>query len=223
MENVTATDATGILDRINAKTTTTTTDDNKTDFLKLLVAQLENQDPLNPQDGGDFLAQLAQLETVQGIGELNGTFSDFTKGMLSSQALQATTLVGRNVLLGANASHVKAGDSLTGKIALPEDALRVKMSIFDSNGALVRTLELGAQKQGNLDFSWDGVGDDEQAVPAGQYSIVAEASIKGESTELSTAINFNVNSVTIDQTRGAFLNLDGQPAVASLSDVLEIH
>lgn len=223
MDNVTATDAASILDRINAKTTTKTTDDNKTDFLTLLVAQLENQDPLNPQDGGDFLAQLAQLETVQGIGELNGTFSDFTKGMLSSQALQATTLVGRNVLLGTNASYVKSGDSITGKIALPEDATRVKLSVFDDKGALVRTLELGAQKQGNLDFSWGGVGDNGEAVPAGKYNIVAEASIKGESTELSTAINFNVNSVTIDQTRGAFLNLDGQPAVASLSDVLEIQ
>jgi len=223
MSSVTGVDSVSILDRINGTTDTPKSEDKKTDFLKLLVAQLQNQDPLNPQDSTQFMSQLAQLEMVQGIGDLNSSFGDFTTGMLSSQALQATTLVGRNVLLGADTSYVRAGDSLSGKIALPADATTVKLNVFNDNGELVRALQLGEQRKGNLDFSWDGVGDNGEAMPAGEYKIVAQASINGESVDIPTAINFNVNSVTLDQTRGAFLNLDGQTKIASLSDVLEIH
>ena len=223
MSEVQGVDASSILDRINARTNTKQEDEKKTDFLTLLVAQLQNQDPLKPQDGSEFMSQLAQLESVQGIQDLNDSFNNFSQSMLSSQALQATSMVGRNVLIAADTGTIKMGEPLTGSVALPGDATAVKLNIFNDNGELVRELSLGAHEQSNLAFSWDGIGDDGEAMPAGEYSIVAQASINGKSTDVPTAINFNVNSVTLDQKGGTLLNLDGQSKVAFLSDVIQIR
>jgi len=223
MSDVTGVDTASIYNRINEKTETKTENEGKTDFLELLVAQLNNQNPLDPQDGAEFMSQLAQLEMVQGIEDLNSSFGGFSESMLSNQALQATSLVGRNVLIAADTGSMQMGEPLTGSIALPADATSVTLNIFNDKGALVRELQLGGHEQSNLAFSWDGIGDSGEAMPAGEYSVVAQASINGESTEVPTAINFNVNSVTLDQKGGTLLNLDGQSKVAFLSDVLQIR
>jgi len=223
MSEITGVDTASIYNRINEKTETKTENEGKTDFLKLLVAQLNNQNPLDPQDGSEFMSQLAQLEMVQGIEELNSSFGGFSENMLSNQALQATTLVGRNVLIVADTGSMQMGEPLTGSIALPADATSVTLNVFNDKGELVRELQLGGHEQSNLAFSWDGIGDNGEAMPAGEYSVVAQASINGKNTEVPTAINFNVNSVTLDQKGGTLLNLDGQAKVAFLSDVLQIR
>lgn len=222
MNDVTGVDVNSILRSVNETTSTQAGNEEKADFLQLLVAQLNNQDPLNPQDSTEFMSQLAQLETVQGIQDLNKSFASFSESMLSNQALQATSLVGRNVLISAEKGQLQTGEPLTGYIALPADAASVTLEIHDDKGALVRTLELGDHKQSNLAFSWDGFGDSGEALPPGEYSLVAKANIHGDSTEVSTAINFNVNSVTLDHQGGTLLNLAGSK-VAPLSEVLQVR
>lgn len=223
MNEVNSVNAQDILDRINAKTNTKKEDENKTDFLTLLVAQLENQDPLNPQDGTEFMSQLAQLETVQGIQDLNKSFGSFSESMLSNQALQATTLVGRDVLVKSNTGLLQQGKALTGSIELTGQASAVKLNVFNSGGALVRQLPLGDHPKGNLAFSWDGLGGDGQAAPPGAYKVVAQGSVNGETVELGTAVNFNVNSVTLDQSKGTMLNLAGRNGTVPLTDVLQVR
>lgn len=222
MNDVSSVDVNSILRSVNETTSTQTGDEEKADFLELLVAQLNNQDPLNPQDSTEFMSQLAQLETVQGIQDLNASFASFSESMLSNQALQATSLVGRNVLISAEKGHLQTGEPLTGYIALPADAATVTLEVRNAQGALVRTLELGDHKQSNLAFSWDGFNDSAEAVPAGEYTLTAKANIGGTSTEVSTAINFNVNSVTLDHQGGTLLNLAGNK-VTPLSEVLQVR
>ncbi len=223
MSEVSGVNAQSILDRINAKTNTKAEDDKKTDFLTLLVAQLENQDPLNPQDGSEFMSQLAQLEQVQGIQDLNESFSSFSQSMLSNQALQATTLVGRDVMVQSDVGQLEQGKALTGVIGLPETTSSVKLNVFNSAGALVRQLPLGDHGAGPLAFSWDGLGEDGSAAPSGQYKLVAQGSVNGETVEMGTAVNFNVNSVTIDSRSGTMLNLAGLDGPVALANVLQVR
>jgi flagellar basal-body rod modification protein FlgD len=223
VSDVSSVNAQSILDSINAKTNTKQEDDKKTDFLTLLVAQLENQDPLNPQDGSEFMSQLAQLEQVQGIQDLNESFSSFSQSMLSNQALQATTLVGRDVMVQSSVGQLEQGKALTGVIGLPEAASSVTLNVFNSAGALVRQLPLGDHGAGPLAFSWDGLGGEGLSVPSGQYTLAAQGSVNGESVELGTAVNFNVNSVTIDPKSGTMLNLAGLDSTVALADVLQVR
>jgi len=223
MSQVAGVNAQSILDSINSKTNTKQEDDKKTDFLTLLVAQLENQDPLKPQDGAEFMSQLAQLESVQGIQDLNDSFNSFSQSMLSNQALQATTLVGRDVMIQSTTGQLEQGKALTGVIGLPEAASAVKLNVFNSAGALVRQLPLGDHKAGPLAFSWDGLGEDGQSAPSGQYTLAAQGSVSGETTELGTAVNFNVNSVTIDPASGTMLNLAGHSSTVPLANVLQVR
>ena len=83
-------------------------------FLKLMLAQLENQDPLKPQDGTEFLSQMAQFSTVEGIGNLNKGIDELNGLYRSNQALQATALVGRDVLVSGNVGYLGATNTLSG-------------------------------------------------------------------------------------------------------------
>jgi len=223
MNELTGVDAASLIGSINEKTDTKTQNEDKADFLQLLVAQLNNQDPLNPQDSTEFMSQLAQLETVQGIQELNQSFSSFSESMLSNQALQATTLVGRDVLVNSNTGLLQQGEAMTGRLSLPSAASTVKLNVFDGSGALVRELYLGDHPQGDLGFSWDGIDNNGQPAAPGQYVVVAQGSINGETVEVSSAVNFNVDSVTIDPQQGTLLNLAGRSGTVSLTDVLQVR
>jgi len=223
MSEVSSVNAQSILDSINAKTNTKQEDDKKTDFLTLLVAQLENQDPLNPQDGSEFMSQLAQLEQVQGIQDLNESFSSFSQSMLSNQALQATTLVGREVMIQSETGQLEQGKALTGVIGLPDSTSAVRLNVLNSAGELVRQLPLGDHKAGPLAFSWDGLDEAGQSAPSGEYTLSAEGSVSGETIELGTAVNFNVDSVTIDPKGGTMLNLAGLKGSVSLANVLKVR
>ena len=223
MNELTGVDAASILGQIGDKTKTQKESEDKTDFLQLLVAQLSNQDPLNPQDSTEFMSQLAQLETVQGIQDLNKSFASFSESMLSNQALQATSLVGRDVLVSSNSGLLQPGQAMTGRLELPSTASSVKLNVFNSSGALVRELYLGDHPQGNLAFSWDGIDNNGQPLPSGQYAIAAQGSINGETVEIPAAVNFNVDSVTLDPQQGTLLNLAGLAGTVSLTDVLQVR
>ena len=138
-------------------------------FLKLLVTQMKNQDPLNPMDNAQVTSQLAQISTVGGIDKLNNTLAGLSSSMLSSQQLQSSSIIGRNVL-AAGSSIALAGGKAAGGLNLGQDADRVFVSITDGNGALVRTLQLGAARAGMSTFEWDGKTDAGGTAPNGLYN-----------------------------------------------------
>src|SRR5476651_133700 len=106
-------------------------------FLQLLVTQLKNQDPLSPQDNGAFVAQLAQFSSLEGITTLNTTVSGIASNYNSSQALQASSLVGRSVIAPASQSVVDTSKGMTGTVVMPSSVADATLKITDANGKAI--------------------------------------------------------------------------------------
>ena len=184
-------------------------------FLQLLVTQLKNQNPLEPQDNGAFVAQLAQFSSLEGITTLNDTVSGLASNYNSSQALQASSLVGRSVIAPADKAVVDTSKSFSGTIAVPASVDPVKVKITDADGKVVRTIDLGSEVAGTSSFIWDGKNDAGEVATAGTYTFGATATYDGKATSLVTYLPATVNSVTISQTGGELmLNLAGAGSIA---------
>ncbi|WP_437181019.1 flagellar hook assembly protein FlgD [Pseudomonas nitroreducens] len=191
----------------------------KDSFLQLLVTQLNNQNPLDPQDNTEFVSQLAQFSSLESMQNLDTTLGTFYSSFQSSQALQASSLVGRSVIV--NSSKVQVDDpsaGVNGTLVMPSGGDGVTLKIYDDSGDLVRTVDMGTQKAGNIDFKWDGKDDSGELVGAGTYTVKATASLDGTSTALTTYLPATVNSVTLGQNGGEMsLNLAGIGAVSASS------
>src|SRR3989304_55048 len=127
-------------------------------FLKLLVTQLKNQDPLNPMDNAQITSQMAQISTVSGIDKLNATLQSMVTSFSTNQSLQATAMIGRSVLAPGSGLQLQNGTA-QGGVDLPQAADKVVVSIRDGSGRIVHHVDLGAQAAGGLGFQWDGVLD----------------------------------------------------------------
>jgi flagellar basal-body rod modification protein FlgD len=192
------------------------------DFMNLLVTELTHQDPFKPMENSEMATQISQFATVSGIDDLNSSFDDFASSMLAEQTIQATNLVGHEVMIESYLGVLPSGGSLTGGVYMPSAGSNVKVQISDMSGALVREISLGQQEQGIAQFSWDGFTDTGDYAAPGQYTITATASIEDAEQGLSTMVNANVDSVSIGSSNGVLVNLDGLGLV-SIDDVLEIH
>src|SRR3984957_15066389 len=144
-----------------------------TDFLTLMLAQLQNQDPTSPVDSNTFLTQLAQLSEVQGITSLNTNFSTLSNSLTSNQAMQASSLLGHQVLVSSSTATLAAGATVTGAVNVPQTTSQVTLSITDSNGNVVNQINLGAQSAGLANFSWNGTMGNGSQAPAGTYTLTA--------------------------------------------------
>ncbi|MGY2341306.1 flagellar hook assembly protein FlgD [Pseudomonas sp. SDO5532_S415] len=184
-------------------------------FLQLLVTQLKNQNPLEPQDNGEFVAQLAQFSSLEGITTLNDTVSGIAGAFGSSQALQASSLVGRSVIAPGDKAVVDTTKGMTGSISIPQSVASTTVKITDKDGKVVRTIELTDQKAGNASFTWDGKDEAGNVAPAGTYTFAAATTIDDQSVALITNLPATVTSVTLSQTGGELmLNLAGLGSIA---------
>ena len=194
-----------------------------TNFLTLMLAQLKNQDPTSPVDSNTFLSQLASLSTVQGITQLNTSFGSLSSSLVSSQALQASSLLGHQALVSSTTANLTASGTVTGAVSVPQTTSQAVLNISDSSGALVRQISLGAQPAGMANFTWDGKEQDGSQAPAGQYTLSAtyNGATQG-GTAASTYVNGTVQSVTMGAgTTGLTLNVSGLGSVA-FSNVQQI-
>lgn len=192
------------------------------EFMELMVAQLNNQDPTKPMENADFLSQLAQFGTVNGITELQTSVQSLASSLQSNQALQASTMVGRSVFVPSNSVVLSGGEGVEGAISLTGSTSQLNLSIKDSAGQVVKEMSLGAQGEGDVSFKWDGLDDSGSALPDGAYTLTAEALVDGETVAMDTAVKAQVNSVTLSGTNGPILNLAGLGSV-SISDVKQIQ
>lgn len=148
-------------------------------FLTLLVAQLKNQDPLNPLDNAQVTSQLAQINTVKGLDTLNKNVTKLGDSLSANQLLGATSMIGRQVLTeGSTVSLADGGagsGGVKGGIKLDGAADTVKVSVQDSAGKEVASLSLGALAAGTHRFNWDGLGSDNKPAAAGSYKLVVDA------------------------------------------------
>jgi flagellar basal-body rod modification protein FlgD len=175
------------------------------DFLRLMLEQLRNQDPLNPKEGADFIAQLAQFSTVSGIEKLSEGFSGLVDAMRGSQALSAAGLVGRDALIVGDEAVLGAGQNaaVDGAVEVASSGA-VKVEVLDASGAVVRTISLDSQPAGLVDFRWDGTNDAGNRVPPGSYTF--RAAVNG--TAATTLVEARIESVTLGAD-GAGLVLAG--------------
>ena len=184
-------------------------------FLQLLVTQLKNQNPLEPQDNGAFVAQLAQFSSLEGITTLNDSVSSLSTSYKSSQALQASSLVGRSVIVQTDTSVVDPEKGLTGSLVVSKPISNATITVTDKDGKVVKTIDMGSQVAGSPTFTWDGTNTAGEKVEKGTYSFKATSKTDDGTVALLTSLPATVNSVTLSQTGGEImLNLAGLGAVA---------
>ena len=188
-------------------------------YLKLLVTQMQNQDPLNPMDNAQMTSQIAQLNTVAGINQLNTTVHSLASGIQASQALQASNLLGRNVLVEGSAVQLAQGQAVMG-VDFAKAADAVTITVKDSAGKVLRTLLTGAQAAGMQNIFWDGSTDAGGSAPDGNYSFEIEARRAGQAVAATALTAGRVDSVSI-AANGLTLSVAGLGKVA-LADVRQV-
>ena len=189
-------------------------------FLSLLVAQMQNQDPLNPLDNAQVTSQLAQLSTVQGIENMSSSLAVLADSLSSNQMGQAASLIGRGVLSPGSDIGPSPEESVAG-FELDAAADSVVVTIEDASGATVRTLEFGAMPSGVNLIAWDGLLQDGSAAPDGQYSFKFSASYAGTSVT-GESLSFGAVSSVSQGSEGVLLNLADGTQVG-YSDIRQIY
>ncbi|MDH0200035.1 flagellar hook assembly protein FlgD [Comamonas aquatica] len=194
-------------------------------FLTLLVAQLQNQDPTNPMDNSQLTSQMAQISTVSGIEKLNSTVESVASQLASMQMLQGVSMIGRTVLsegnqLGLAASEDEEGNiKLSGTAAfdLEGSASNVTVTITDANGKIVDTIEMGSANAGRSYFTWDGSNYTGESMDL-RFKVTAtngDAAVK--STTLSpnavVATSISNGSLMLELANGESINYNSVKAV----------
>ncbi len=188
-------------------------------FLELMIAQFRNQDPFEPMTNGEFLSQLAQFGTVSGVQELQGAFDGLASAISSDQALSASNLVGHDVLARSELANLASGNTIRGAVEVQGASETIEIDVTDASGQLVRTLSLGPQSGGLVEFEWDGLDADGDSAATGVYQLTARVLRGGRTETVGTLIRTEVESVSIPRDgRGIRLNTAEQGALL-FSDV----
>lgn len=200
------------------------------DFMKLMMAQMNHQDPLKPMTNGAFISQMAQFSSVKGLKDIKDSFNKLANALQSAQALQASSMVGRKVLIPGRLSQLTAS-GMQGAVDMPEATNKLTLKIMNKSGQLVKTIDLGAHKKGSIPFKWNGVikkadphvpGSREEKAPPGVYTVEAQYMKDGKPTAANTFVVDKVDSVSLAKGgHGVTLNLNHTGAT-SLADVREI-
>ncbi|HQS57078.1 MAG TPA: flagellar hook assembly protein FlgD [Gallionellaceae bacterium] len=188
-------------------------------FLKLLVTQMKNQDPLNPMDNAQVTSQMAQLSTVSGIDKLNATLAALSSSMTASHSMQAASMIGHVVVVPGNKMELKNSKGAAA-LDLAQPADNVTVHIKDAGGNVVRNLNLGSQPAGILPIQWDGKNDASAQVGDGNYQFSASTQLGAEKASAKTLSYGLVNGVK-QKPEGASLTVE-QLGDVSLDSVKQI-
>lgn len=195
----------------------------QSDFLDLMLAQLRNQDPLNPMEGDQFLGQLAQFATVNGVQSIETAMEGLSSTMGSARALQASSLVGRSVLMPSDTGLLGEESELRGEVSAAPGTAGVTLEVRGSNGQLLNTLDLAVDAEGKAPYRWDGTTFDDQRVPPGLYHLSASVPADAAASSPEVRVLADVQSVTLGRgSEEVTLNLAGLGTL-SLGDILEIR
>jgi len=195
---------------------------NQSDFFALLTQELSYQDPTKPVDNNEMISQMTGFSTTDGISNLNDKFEGFANMMGSSQALQASSLVGRSVLVDDNRFESTEGETVKGKLKLDLPANNVVIYVENESGAVVQQVPVGNVSRGEFGFEWNGQLANGEQAGSGVYRFRVAGLVGGEASELQALTYRNVDSVTLSGAGGQVqLNLKGGNSMA-LADVVEI-
>ncbi|CAM2786904.1 flagellar hook assembly protein FlgD [Legionella worsleiensis] len=192
------------------------------DFLRLMVAQVQNQDPMQPQPNGEFLSQLAQFSTNDGITRMQESLQQLASSLQSNQALQASALVGRKVLINSDNMALGTEGDVKAAVDIPTGLANPMASIYTESGELLKTFPLGQSAPGFFEFKWDGTGQNNERVAAGNYKIKVNGTYGGKEVALKTMTAANIDSVSLGQNGdGLKLNVAGVGSI-TLNEVRQI-
>lgn len=176
-------------------------------FMTMLVAQMKNQDPMNPLDNAQVTSQLAQLSTVTGIDKLNATLESLMGSYRSSQSLEAVNMIGHGVLVPGSGIDLADKTALLG-VELGTQVDKLEVTIFNAAGQEVNKLDLGAQQPGMIPLTWDGKAADGSDSPDGHYTFKVEAKLGNEKMS-ATALQFGLVTSVSTSSQGPKLNVPG--------------
>jgi flagellar basal-body rod modification protein FlgD len=198
-----------------------TTASAKDQFLQLLVAQLQHQDPLKPIEAQEFTAQLAQFSAVEQAIQTNELLKTLTLYGASANNAQAAGLIGKEIV--ATGNHVILGDQGSAAVGfrLKGDAAQTQVNLYDASGKLVRTISMGSLKAGDQTLAWDGKDQTGRALSQGTYAVeVVARDAKGSAVEVEQYLRGRVESAR-------FLNNATQVVVGGVSvplgSILEVR
>lgn len=144
-------------------------------FLKLLVTQLQTQDPMNPMDNSQITSQMAQISQVSGMQTLNAGVQTLVQSQTANQSLMAASMIGKQALVPGSTLELSSGSEVQGAVSLSGAATDYTVSIKDANGNVVDTLTTKNPNPGINAFSWDGRDNNGKQLPSGKYSFSAQA------------------------------------------------
>ncbi|SBS28065.1 Basal-body rod modification protein FlgD [Marinomonas spartinae] len=187
-------------------------------FLKLYIQQLKNQDPTAPQDTNDMVAQMSQFSSLEKLSGISDQLKNMTTALTSNQAIGASSLVGKSLLMPGNKLSVSDSQhSIELKTDIPKDSSSAELKIFDANNKLVRT-----QKLTENDVSWDRKDDKGKELPPGEYHFAASSvNEKGQVAAMPIQLPARIQGVTINGKDGTMLNVENHGKI-KLTNKLEI-
>lgn len=205
-------------------------------FMKLMMTQMKNQDPFKPMADGEFLSQMAQFSAVSGLKDIKESFASLSDSLKSSYALQASSMVGRKVLIPGDIAKLSPKGEIRGAVELPMSTSNLKIHILDAKGQEVKTLDMGSHSKGLVHFKWDGMKqslnkqspdkkgelENNGRAAAGNYSIKAEIVADGKQQAVKTLVVDSVESVSLGaNAQGMTLNLanGGAKAMSSIKQI----
>ncbi|MBK5936818.1 MULTISPECIES: flagellar hook assembly protein FlgD [Halorhodospira] len=184
------------------------------DFLELMMVQLENQDPTDPQDTEQMMGQIAQFTTASGIEQLQSDFSEFFEHMRSDQSLRASQLVGREVVTESREAYLPEDGEMEALLQLERSAPNLTVEIENEAGERVHREQLGEMEEGEHPFAWDGTDNDGQRMPQGTYQVNAYIEDGDEREPVPTLVGAPVTSVSV--------GMDGRPPELSVAGLGEM-
>lgn len=202
-----------------SQSTTTSADESDSEmFMKLMIAQLQNQDPTSPADTSDFMQQIASMSTVESIANLSTSVDQLGQSLIGSQAaLQASSMVGQQAFVETDLAVLPEDGAVQGLVSLQSSASNVWVSVYDRNGVLVDNQPMGAQSAGDHSFVWRGT----DSTPAGQYRVVAQAEVDGQVQTQPLYLGHRINSVTLGQN-GIGMKVNTDVGSAGINDIKQL-
>lgn len=196
----------------------------KDEFLKLLMAQMKYQDPMNPMEGTEYTAQLAQFSSLEQLTNMQNTLEEMVNSnYLLSQSITNTmsaSLIGKGVKLDGGKFEYNGQDEIMLGYNLPQNAKNVTIEIYDSNGKLVKSIENASDKKGDNKLSWDFSDNNGEKVPIGEYTFSVKAKDFNDSDLSVNLFKYGIIDAIKFTDKGTFLIIDS--IEYSLADVTEI-
>jgi len=191
-------------------------------FLQLLVTQLEYQDPLNPMDDKDFVAELAQFSSLEQLTEINSGIDGLKSIGEEQEMIGAVNFMGKTVDATGTALYLSNGSATGVTFTLPDNAATCLVNVLDSSGDIVRTVDMGETAAGEVSFTWDGKDYDGNICDDGLYQIAVTATDADGNTETVTS-TMTGTVCGVKQSSGTYyLNIGGNRYV-EFSDITNVE